>query len=100
MLHTGVFIKHLYYQVLCLKDLRNLKLSSKTCFQKLQNPYLFFSHNSQVVRSYHGDGRYPVCFLHITLPPAATDVNVDPNKTRVLLHQQVWGLVILHHFQY
>lgn len=28
-------------------------------------------------------GRYPVCFLHLTLPPAAVDVNVHPTKLEV-----------------
>ncbi len=28
-------------------------------------------------------GRYPVCFLHLALPPAAVDVNVHPTKLEV-----------------
>jgi DNA mismatch repair protein MutL len=28
-------------------------------------------------------GRYPVCFLHLTLPPASVDVNVHPTKLEV-----------------
>jgi DNA mismatch repair protein MutL len=28
-------------------------------------------------------GRYPVCFLHIEMPPAAVDVNVHPTKLEV-----------------
>ncbi|HMP06987.1 MAG TPA: DNA mismatch repair endonuclease MutL, partial [Lacipirellulaceae bacterium] len=28
-------------------------------------------------------GRYPVCFLHLELPPAAVDVNVHPTKLEV-----------------
>ncbi|GBM46670.1 PMS1 1 [Araneus ventricosus] len=36
-----------------------------------------------------GDGhksRYPVCFISIEVPPADIDVNYEPNKTAVLLH--------------
>jgi len=37
--------------------------------------------------------RYPVAFIHLTVPPAEVDVNLEPNKTRVLLHNQVLLLV-------
>ena len=33
--------------------------------------------------------RYPVAFLHLTVPPADVDVNLEPNKSRVLLHDKV-----------
>ena len=33
--------------------------------------------------------RYPVAFLHLTVPPADVDVNLEPNKSRVLLHNKV-----------
>ncbi|KAF8792416.1 PMS1 protein like protein [Argiope bruennichi] len=36
-----------------------------------------------------GDGqksRYPVCFISIEVPTAEVDVNLEPNKTTVLLH--------------
>jgi len=37
--------------------------------------------------------RYPVAFIHLTVPPADVDVNLEPNKTRILLHNQVSLLV-------
>jgi len=33
--------------------------------------------------------RYPIAFIHLTVPPSNVDVNLEPNKTRVLLHNQV-----------
>jgi len=33
--------------------------------------------------------RYPMGFLHIVLPYKDVDVNLDPNKTRVLLQEKV-----------
>jgi len=38
--------------------------------------------------------RYPVAYLHLTVPPADVDVNLEPNKTRVLLHNKVLLLVL------
>ncbi|XP_035223307.1 PMS1 protein homolog 1-like isoform X2 [Stegodyphus dumicola] len=47
----------------------------------------------KILKEYHNncvDGssssRYPICYLSITLPLASVDVNVEPNKTSVLLH--------------
>jgi len=37
--------------------------------------------------------RYPIAFIHLTVPPADIDVNLEPNKTRVLLHNQVLLIV-------
>ena len=34
-------------------------------------------------------GRYPVAVLHIDVPPASLDVNLEPNKTTVLLNDMV-----------
>jgi len=33
--------------------------------------------------------RYPVAFLHLTVPPAEVDVNQEPNKSQVMLHNKV-----------
>lgn len=33
--------------------------------------------------------RYPVCYINLTLPGSNVDVNIDPNKTTVLLHSMV-----------
>jgi len=33
--------------------------------------------------------RYPIAFLHLTVPSADVDVNLEPNKSRVLLHNKV-----------
>ncbi|KAL6101311.1 pms1 [Pungitius sinensis] len=32
--------------------------------------------------------RYPTAMLHVTVPPASLDVNVTPDKTQVLLHNE------------
>ena len=32
---------------------------------------------------------YPVAVLHIDVPPASLDVNLEPNKTTVLLNDMV-----------
>ena len=32
---------------------------------------------------------FPIAFVHIVLPPGDVDVNLEPNKTRVLLHNEV-----------
>lgn len=34
-------------------------------------------------------GRYPMAYLHILASPDCVDVNVDPNKTKVMLHNKV-----------
>ncbi len=34
-------------------------------------------------------GRYPVAFLHVTVPTRLVDINVDPNKTKVFLQNKV-----------
>lgn len=34
-------------------------------------------------------GRYPVATLHVDVPPASLDVNLEPNKTSVLLNDIV-----------
>lgn len=34
-------------------------------------------------------GRYPVAVVMITVPPADIDVNLEPNKTSVLLQNMV-----------
>ncbi|XP_071951377.1 PMS1 protein homolog 1-like [Antedon mediterranea] len=33
-------------------------------------------------------GRYPFAFISISLPPDSIDVNLEPNKTKVLLHEK------------
>ncbi len=33
--------------------------------------------------------RTPLCFVHISVALDQVDVNIDPNKTRVMLHNQV-----------
>jgi DNA mismatch repair protein, C-terminal domain len=45
---------------------------------------------SRALSSDDSGSRYPVAFLHLVLPPSAIDVNVEPNKTRIMLHNQVW----------
>ncbi|XP_023930926.1 PMS1 protein homolog 1-like [Lingula anatina] len=48
----------------------------------------------KLVRKYYTAGsgcegsRCPIAFLSLTVPPSQLDVNVDPNKTKVLLHQK------------
>ena len=45
----------------------------------------------QVIKQYYNShttgtaNRYPVAFLDITVPPDGLDVNLEPNKTSVLL---------------
>ena len=36
-------------------------------------------------------GRYPVAVICIDVPPASLDVNLDPNKTTVMLTDLVRG---------
>ncbi|MBN1851962.1 MAG: DNA mismatch repair endonuclease MutL [Pirellulales bacterium] len=38
---------------------------------------------SEAYRGYLVSGRYPICFLQITMPPDAVDVNVHPTKQEV-----------------
>ena len=38
-------------------------------------------------------GRYPVAVVMISVPPADVDVNFEPNKTSVLLHNMVSTLL-------
>ena len=60
-----------------------------------QNLYFSFKFLLQLIKqhytSYHKTDhhRYPVYFLSITVATDQLDVNVDPNKTTVLLHHKV-----------
>ena len=53
----------------------------------------------QLVRKYYlsvsgaDSARYPMGFLHIMLPYKDVDVNLDPNKTHVLLQEKVYCIV-------
>lgn len=44
-------------------------------------------------------GRYPVAVMMITVPPTDIDVNLEPNKTSVLLQNMVCAMILLHHFK-
>lgn len=53
----------------------------------------------QLVKAYYSQkfegshGRYPLGVVVLTLPPGAMDVNLEPNKTKVLLNDEVCGYV-------
>ena len=40
-------------------------------------------------------GRYPVAVMMITVPPTDVDVNLEPNKTSVLLQNMVCVMIYL-----
>ena len=42
-------------------------------------------------------GRYPVAVIMITVPPTDVDVNLEPNKTSVLLQNMV--CIMIHHIK-
>jgi len=39
--------------------------------------------------------RCPVAFLHLIVPSADVDVNLEPNKSQVLLHNKVFILYVM-----
>ncbi|XP_060571412.1 PMS1 protein homolog 1-like [Ruditapes philippinarum] len=41
------------------------------------------------------DGRHPMFYISITVPSRDLDVNVDPNKTKVMLHEQASALKLM-----
>ena len=43
-------------------------------------------------------GRYPVAVVMITVPPADIDVNLEPNKTSVLLRNMVSSYYCYHNY--
>lgn len=46
----------------------------------------------QVLRSYmcrNKNNKYPTCYVHLTTPSNDVDVNLEPNKTKVLLASKV-----------
>lgn len=63
------------------------------CLKRL---HLFFISVLQLLRDYFTQTlpssdivRYPIAFLHLTVPSADVDVNLEPNKSRVLLQNKV-----------
>jgi DNA mismatch repair ATPase MutL len=40
--------------------------------------------------------KYPYCLVSIVMPPGKMDVNLEPNKTRVLLKEEVCIYVDAH----
>lgn len=67
-------------KVVCLHYRADWRVTLTLCFQVVKKYYCI---------SKNCEGRFPVFYIHITVPTAELDVNVDPNKTRVMLHQQV-----------
>ncbi|XP_052250027.1 PMS1 protein homolog 1-like isoform X2 [Dreissena polymorpha] len=63
------------------------------CFVVMNQRPVQLKDIEKVVREYYChsvpcEGRHPVYYIHVTLPCKDVDVNVDPNKTKVMLHHQ------------
>lgn len=50
----------------------------------------------QLIKDYYnkaiqntGKARYPICFVSFTMPLREVDINIEPNKTNVMLHHSV-----------
>lgn len=69
------------------------KLCSFGCDCPSSFGQLVKAHYSQKSQGSHG--RYPFGVVTLTLPPAAMDVNLEPNKTKILLNDEVSGWALL-----
>ncbi|KAL4222300.1 ATP-binding mismatch repair protein [Mactra antiquata] len=62
------------------------------CFVAVNKRPVQLKEIEKVIKQYYCHGnkcekRFPLCFIHIIVSPSDIDVNVDPNKTKVLFHQ-------------
>ncbi|XP_070566727.1 PMS1 protein homolog 1-like [Ptychodera flava] len=72
------------------------RLTSDRCFVFVNRRPVNVKEIEKLVRQYYNSGtsssfshpRCPVIFLSIIVPPDVVDVNLDPNKTTVLLHNK------------
>ncbi|CAH1789286.1 unnamed protein product [Owenia fusiformis] len=67
--------------------------SSDRCFIFVNNRPVVYKDVEKLLKKYYQigqgqDGKFPVAFVNITVPSSGVDVNLEPNKTRVLIHNK------------
>jgi len=96
---VSCFVVHLVRKLICALVTVFMTVCPKVC----DNGYAVSVCMLQLLREYFTQTlpssdvvRYPIAFLHLTVPPANIDVNLEPNKSRVLLHNKVLLVVLVH----